>query len=235
MSRRNNRSASSTTRLPDSVLAPDLSNNLPTGQRDLSCASGGDAHVMGDDNQGRAKLVVEFEQQVDDRFGGSRVEIAGRFVGEQNIGRGAKRAGQGDALLLAAGELTREMLHSVGEANSFEHCARCIRCVWQIFQFKREHDIFKRSETGDEMECLEHEAYVAPTQPGAGVLIKCCQIMSKHANGACRNVIEPGKQSEQGRFSRTRYTRYSDALASGDGKVDIIENAQFTSRPDYDF
>ena len=163
MSRLSSRSANSTTWLPDSVLAADLIKDLATRERDLSCASGGDAQVMGDDNQGRAKLVVEFEQQVDDRFGGSGVEIAGRFVGEQNIGQGAKRAGQGDPLLLAAGELTREMLHPIDEANSFEHHARRIRRVWQIFQFERKHDIFKRSETGDEVECLEHEADVAST------------------------------------------------------------------------
>ena len=45
------------------------------------------------------------------------VEIAGRLVGEQHVGLGDDRAGDGDALLLAAGKLGRRMVPPVARAR----------------------------------------------------------------------------------------------------------------------
>ena len=60
---------------------------------------------MGDHHQSRAGLGAAGEQQFDDRLAGGGVEIAGRLVREQQRRARGKRAGDGDALLLAARQL----------------------------------------------------------------------------------------------------------------------------------
>ena len=49
--------------------------------------------------------------------GGVRIEIAGRLVGQQDARRIGDRARDGDALLLAAGELRRPVRQAVAQAE----------------------------------------------------------------------------------------------------------------------
>ena len=59
---------------------------------------------MGDQNKRRAALLMAAEQKLDNVASGSLVEIAGRFVGDDNGGIGCERTRKRDALLLAAGK-----------------------------------------------------------------------------------------------------------------------------------
>jgi hypothetical protein len=72
---------------------------------------------VGDDQQARARRGDPVEQQVDDLGPGGGVEVAGRLVGQQQLGRGRRGAGDGDALLLAARQLRRIMVLARGKAD----------------------------------------------------------------------------------------------------------------------
>ena len=56
---------------------------------------------------GDALLAIELADDLHDLVRGPRVEIAGRLVGQQQLGGVDQRARDRDALLLAAGELAR--------------------------------------------------------------------------------------------------------------------------------
>jgi hypothetical protein len=60
---------------------------------------------VGDEHEGGVRFVGQLAQQAKDVFAAGGIEIAGRFVGEDERGPMDERAGDGDALLLAAGEL----------------------------------------------------------------------------------------------------------------------------------
>ncbi len=62
--------------------------------------------VRGDDGDD-AGLADELQELLEDALGGLGVEIAGRLVGEQDQRGVGDGAGDGDALLLAAGQLGR--------------------------------------------------------------------------------------------------------------------------------
>ena len=51
----------------------------------------------------------------EDDFGGPVVEVTGGLVGEEELRFGDERAGEGDALLLAAGEFAGAVVGAVGE------------------------------------------------------------------------------------------------------------------------
>ena len=58
--------------------------------------------------------------------GVARVEVAGRLVAEQQARRADQRARDRDALLLAAGELDRQEVGAVGDADALERGERAL-------------------------------------------------------------------------------------------------------------
>ena len=58
---------------------------------------------------------------IDDRFAGHRVEVAGRFIGQNHIRRVDQGAGHGHALLLAAGQFEWLVVQAVLQADALEH------------------------------------------------------------------------------------------------------------------
>ena len=63
--------------------------------------------VVGDDDVGQPELVLQVLEQVDDLRLHGDVEGGDRLVGDDELGRQGERAGDADALALAAGELVR--------------------------------------------------------------------------------------------------------------------------------
>ncbi len=91
--------------MPRPPLAPaprrPRSAGAPCGRR------GGEAIVVGHEDEGRPPITLEAKEQVHDLAAGGLVEVAGGLVGHQDRRIGCDGAGDGDALLLAARELCR--------------------------------------------------------------------------------------------------------------------------------
>ena len=73
--------------------------------------------IVGGHDGCHALLAHQAPQQAHDAVPGLRVELAGRLIGQQQGRLIGQRAGDGDALLLAAGELVRPMVGAVGQAH----------------------------------------------------------------------------------------------------------------------
>ena len=91
---------------------PSLLEDLPVEHVDDPAREVGVGRRVGHHDDGRA-FLVELAEHAHDFFAVRRVEVAGRLVGEDQLGLPDKRAGDGDALLLAARQLGRTMLGSV--------------------------------------------------------------------------------------------------------------------------
>jgi hypothetical protein len=63
-------------------------------------------------------------QQLQDVAAGGRVQVAGRLVGKQDRGIVGEGAGDGNALLLAAGQLRGIVVPAVGQADLLEQLLR---------------------------------------------------------------------------------------------------------------
>ena len=90
------------------------------GEDDDAVRVGGDARIVRDHDDGLVELVDRAAQDVEHAGARGRVEVAGRLVGEDDGGAGDERAGDRDALLLAAGELGGPVRGAVGEADHLE-------------------------------------------------------------------------------------------------------------------
>ena len=78
---------------------------------------------MGDEDEGGAFDAVEVEEEFEDVRAVGGVEVAGGLVGEDDGRAEDEGAGEGDALLLAAGELDGVVVHAVAEADGGEELA----------------------------------------------------------------------------------------------------------------
>ena len=74
---------------------------------DDAVAAAGETGIMADQHQGGVTSGGGRKHQIGDLFADVFVEIAGRFVGDQDGRRRSQGTGDGNALLLAAGKLRR--------------------------------------------------------------------------------------------------------------------------------
>ena len=83
-------------------------------------ADGGGFVAVGDEDKGGVGFVGELAEEVEDELTVGGIEVAGGFVGEDELGTVDEGAGDGDALLFAAGELGGEGVGAVGDADAVE-------------------------------------------------------------------------------------------------------------------
>ena len=102
----------------------------------------------------------EAAEELHDRAAGAGVELAGRLVGEQEGGLIGEGAGDGDALLLAAGEFVRAVLRAVAEADHVEQRPGALGAGAALGpgEAQRDLDVLGGAEDRDEAEGLEDEA-----------------------------------------------------------------------------
>ena len=122
----------------------------------------GGQRVVRDHHDGLLEFPVELVHQVEDLAGGHAIEIAGRLVGNQEVGVGDDRPGDRHALFLAAGELAGIVVLASLKADdpqapsSHFHAA----CASKMGQEERQFDVFQSGQDGDQVVCLEDEADV---------------------------------------------------------------------------
>ena len=75
---------------------------------------------MGGRDDRHTLLNDEIVQQAEDRHRSRGIELTGRLIREDQRWRVGQRAGDGDALLLAAGEFVRPVARPAGEADGFQ-------------------------------------------------------------------------------------------------------------------
>ena len=90
---------------------------------DLAIGGGGNRLTVGDEEDGSFFFASEAGDEFDDGVTGGGVEIAGRFIGEQDRGLVDEGAGDGGALKLSAGELVGAMVGAIGEMDGGEEVA----------------------------------------------------------------------------------------------------------------
>ena len=79
------------------------------------------AEIVADHDVGQPELVLELEQQVDDLGADRDVERRDRLVADHQLGLQDQRAGDADALALAAGEFVRVAVGMLGTQADLGH------------------------------------------------------------------------------------------------------------------
>ena len=154
--------------------------------------------VVGDHDDRLAVLAVERLQQVQDLVARLAVEVAGRLVAQQQGRVGDDRAGDADALLLAAGELPR-VVSARGCVSPTIASAVATCCLplglGQVRQQQRQLDVALGREHRQQVVELEHEADV-PRAPRRQLAVR--QLVDPLAGDAHRAPWSAGPARRSG-------------------------------------
>ena len=184
---------------------------------------------MGDQDHGGALFAIEGEEEVEDGAAGGAVEIAGGFVGEEDRRAKGEGAGEGDALLFAAGELDGVVVEAAVESDAGQEFAGTATAAAVAGEFHRQQHILFGGERRDQVIALENEADFAAADLRHLVLGEVGDVFTieDHLAGAGR--VEAGEQAEQRALAAAGRTHDGGELAARNEQVDALEDIHAVS------
>ena len=181
-------------------------------------------HFVRDEQDRQAKLRVDAGEKVEDRARRFRIERRSRLVGEQHLRVRGERAGDADALLLAAGEFGRVAIALVGKSDEKEELVdpRPDRGAVVAGDLERQGDILGGSPRREQVEMLEDHADRTPRVAKRG-LGQGGDFGAVDDNPAGARLFKPVDQADQGRLAGARTPDHAKHRALADGQIDGLE------------
>ena len=160
---------------------------------------------MGGDQRGDALGADDRAEQAHDLLSGFLVELAGGLVGQEQLRPARQRAGNGDALLLAAGELAGALPRVVGEAHDRQHQGDPLLALARgdAGDSQRHADVLRRREHRQQAEGLEDIGHGLPPQPHPVPLAHDGHVLTGDPHRAAVGGVEPAHDIEQRGLART--------------------------------
>ncbi len=181
---------------------------------------------MRDQHEGRALLGVEAEHEFGDLGPGVGVEIAGRFIGEDDAWLGHEGTRDRHTLLLATGELLRAVVEPFGQAHPFQPVPGACLGISHPSQIERQHDVFQGRQRGQQLKRLEDEADPALPARGQFILGERTHGFAMPAHPAAVGTVQTGQQAEQGGLARARGPHDGQAFTGGHLERHRIEDRE---------
>jgi hypothetical protein len=182
---------------------------------------------VSDHDDGHAELGLQFAEKREDSLASGGIEIAGGFIGEKNFRAIDEGAGNGDALLFAAGEFGGAMAEAMGEADAFERFANAGGTLGAIHfgEAKRELDIFLEGHAREEIEGLEDHADGGAAITGEIEGGERGDVLAEGENGAGGGAVESGNEIKEGGFAGAGRAEEGEEFVLRDGEGDFVDGA----------
>ena len=179
---------------------------------------------MGYQHERGLPAALQVEQQVDHVLPGLAVKVAGGLVGQQDLRAGAQRPRHGHALLLAAGELGREVVGAVREAHLIEQGAGGLEGIQPAGELERKGDVLQGRHGGHQVERLEDDADVGAADQRQRVLAESGQLVTRHPHGATGGSLQSGHHHQQRGLAGAAGADDGDGLSCIDRQADVLED-----------
>ena len=169
------------------------------------------------------ELVDGAAQEGEDLATGAAVEVAGRLVGEDHRRPSGERAGDGDALLLAARQFARAVVQAVAEPDGVDDGTQPRPVRLAAGEVHRQRDVLDRRERGQEVERLEHESDPFAAQLGQLAVGELGEIDVTDVHGSGRERVEPGEAVHQRALAGAGRAHHGGERAGGYPDRHVIE------------
>src|SRR5262245_44633600 len=157
---------------------------------------------VGDHHHGLLELVDGLPKQAQYVLGRLRIQVAGRLVGKDDGGTRDQRAGHGDPLLLAAGELGRQVVAAVLQPDRREQLIEPLLVRLPAGNRQRQDQVLLGRQDGQQVEELEDEAELVAAQLRQVSVVELGDVGPVDQDPATGRAIEPGEHMEQGGLPR---------------------------------
>jgi hypothetical protein len=186
-------------------------------EHDAAARPVGDVGLVGDEDH-RHALRIQLGEQPHDLFRGLRIERPRGFVGEDELRLVHQGAGDGHALLLAAGEFGRGVLGTLGEAHACEARLGARMAFGRLHPGidHRQFDVLERARARQQVELLEHEADAAVADRRERIAGQALDRLARQTVGAAGGLIEAAEDVHQRALARARSAHDRDELAGVD-------------------
>ena len=181
-------------------------------------------------HQHRCALTGIFPQRFEDNGGVTRIEIAGRLVGQQQRRLMKHRPRQGDPLLLAHAQFGRHMMNTRLETEPFDQLLGSLHRAGVPQRNVRRQDILENVQVGDQVKLLKHEADFLSSERAALVRGQLVRIDIVHQDRAAGGPQQRSSQQQQGALAASAGPPDGNGLVVGDRKRKPIHGLDhFTS------
>ena len=184
-------------------------------------------HLMGDDHHGDAQPLVDVLDQLQDVLGGLGVQSRGGLVAEQDFGVRGQGTGDGDALLLSAGELGRIGVRLVGQADDLQQLLGLLLGIGGLHagDLHGKTDIFQTSPLHEQVELLKDHA------DGTALLDELlgghnAQVLAVNDHLTGGGTLQQVDAAHQGGLTRAAHAHDAVDVTIVDGDVHIMQGGQ---------
>src|SRR6478752_3859377 len=202
-------------------------NDLAVGhEHDAVGRLAGEAHLVGDHDHGHP-LLGELDHDVQDLVDHFRVKSRGGLIEEHHLGLHGQGAGDGNALLLAAGELGRKFGGLMPDADAFQqrHGVLVGLALGDALDLDRaKGDVFQDGLVGEEVEGLEYHADVG-AQLGQFLALGG-QFLAIDLDVAVVDGFETVDGAAERGLAGTRRADDNNNLTLADVQVDVLQDVQ---------
>src|SRR5690625_3699064 len=187
----------------------------------------GDLRFVGDYYDRRA-LAVQLVEEPHYLLAGTGVEVAGRFVGEEQRRVHGEGAGDGYPLPLAAGELCGGVAVFLGQSHLLEELHRPGATLAPAHPgvHERHLDILEDGEAGQQVERLEHETDVVVAGEGALVLAQVAHFLAAQQVLPLAVAVEQAQDVHQCALAAAAWPDERDHLALVDVEGDARQRPE---------
>lgn len=177
------------------------------------------------DHEDGLTAAVDILKQAQQLIRRARIERAGRLVGKHELRLRDERAGDGHALLLAAGELIRELLQQLGNAKlpGDGRKARGHLRIRLAGEHERQENVILHGERIEQVELLKHEAELRAAEGRDLPLGDGAQRPAVEHDLATGGLIERGEDVKQRGLTAAALAHDGDVLALLDREIHIAE------------
>ena len=203
-------------------------------------AAGGHRVVVGDDNHRGAAMRGSADEQVDDVGTGRRVEGTSWLVGKDRLRLSGQGSRDGDALCLAAGELTWSTTCFGSQSELGEHHASAADRITpaDAVDHQRQGDVLVRGQFGQQLVVLEDEAEAASAQYRPRGVVQLINPLAGQPDLTLVRCEDAGEDMKERRLpvaARThdgeRFTRpYGDVHAGQADDVAVVLDQAMTAQ-----
>ena len=139
---------------------------------------GGDVVFVRDDDDCDARAAVQILDDPHDLAARSRVEVAGRLVGQKDRRFFDQSPCDADALLLAAGKFERLVVHPFGKSHPGQRIQRPLSTAMSVAVEQRQFDVRQGGEPRQQVVGLEYKADLAVPDRGQPVVTQFADVLA---------------------------------------------------------
>jgi hypothetical protein len=189
---------------------------------------------VGDHDDGDAPLLDQALEDLHDDGAVLRVEVAGGLVGQQDRGVVGDGAGDGDALLLAPGELAWAPIRQLAQPEGGQDVAGValgVAAAPVAAAQDGEHHVLQHREFGEQEVELEDVAQQARAQLGPAIVVEGADVdaLEQHLAGA--GAVEGAEEVEERTLAGAGGAGQRHEFAPAHPQVDALEDAGLHLRP----